>query len=138
MSRVGLTKAASEINRIVEHISNGHEGKINYTDFLLATVNLKEKLSEQMLFDTFKHFDTENKGYISKDDLRLALSNSGCNVTDEEIDRIMNEMQHSEAGHINFEEFKEMMLADLSPVKTPYPRNLDTYSNAAINLVPID
>jgi calcium-dependent protein kinase len=103
----------------------------------LATVNLKEKLSEQMLFDTFKHFDTENKGYISKHNLRIALTNSGCAVSDTEINQIMGDMQQTE-GQINFEEFKAMMLADLSPVKTPYPRNLDVYSSAAINLTPIE
>jgi Ca2+-binding EF-hand superfamily protein len=45
-----------------------------------------------MLYDTFKHFDTENKGYISKENLKHSMQASGVEVSDEEIDRMMDEM----------------------------------------------
>jgi Ca2+-binding EF-hand superfamily protein len=46
MSQVGLMKAASEIARLVQAITHSDEGKINYSDFILATISLKTKLSE--------------------------------------------------------------------------------------------
>jgi Ca2+-binding EF-hand superfamily protein len=90
-----------------------------------------------MLYDTFKHFDLENKGYISTEDLKFSMQASGVEVSDEEIRRMMGEMQLAQSGMLNFDEFREMMLKDLSPVKTPYPRNFDTYSNAVISTVPM-
>ena len=38
-----------------------------------------------MLFDTFKHFDKEGKGYIDRENLQLALEQSGTGVTEEEL-----------------------------------------------------
>jgi Ca2+-binding EF-hand superfamily protein len=41
MGKVGLHQAAFEIERIVESITHSAEGKVNYSEFLLATINLK-------------------------------------------------------------------------------------------------
>jgi Ca2+-binding EF-hand superfamily protein len=45
-----------------------------------------------MLYDTFKHFDTENKGYIGKDDLKRSMLAGGVDASPEEIDAMMEEM----------------------------------------------
>ncbi len=70
MTQIGLNKAAKENEQIVNSIAHANEGKIQYSDFIMATINLKTQLSEQMLYDTFKHFDSENKGYIGKKNLK--------------------------------------------------------------------
>ena len=69
MKKVGLTLASHELEQIANSVDHMKSGKIRYTEFLMATINLKEKLSDQLLFETFKIFDTENIGYISKSSL---------------------------------------------------------------------
>lgn len=130
--QIGLVEAGNDISGIIENITHSENGKIQYSDFLLATINFKEKLSEYMLFDTFKHFDIENKGYISKENLSQALQKSGSPVTSSELDVIMGEVDIKNWGQIDFSDFKKMMLADLSPRKSPYPPNMDKYSTAFI------
>jgi hypothetical protein len=100
----------------------------------MATVNLKEKLTDQLLFDTFYHFDNDKKGHITIRDLNQAMKKAGVIATDDEINDMIEEYDFSRPGQIDFDEFKSMMLADPSPAKTPYPRGLDTISNRELGV----
>jgi len=46
----------------VDHMGNG---KINYTEFIAATVKVKSVLTEEKLRALFLHFDTDNSGFIT-------------------------------------------------------------------------
>ena len=137
MKNAGLTLASSELEQIVNSVDYMKNGTIRYTDFLMATVDLKEKLSEQMLFETFKIFDVENTGYISKENLSKAFRQQGISALENEIDVIMDDIEVQEPNKVNFDEFKSMMLADLSEIKSPYPRNFDLFSKSVIETTPI-
>ena len=49
----GLDVAGEELMKIIERVDYLKTGKINYTTFLRATINLKEILSEHLVYDTF-------------------------------------------------------------------------------------
>jgi calcium-dependent protein kinase len=121
--------ASTELKSIIKRADYLKLGKLNYTEFLMATVNLKEKLTDQLISDTFHHFDAEKKGFISINDMGIALKKVGIMASDEEINHMIEEYDFAKPGKIDFEEFKAMMLADPTPTKTPYPRALDTISN---------
>ena len=53
MNMAGLDIAGEELMKIIEKIDYLKTGKINYTTFLRATINLKELLSEHLVYDTF-------------------------------------------------------------------------------------
>ena len=59
-------------------------------------------------------------------------------MTEEEIEKILSELDIKKPGRLDFDEFMQMMLMDNSPLKTPYPRGLDTFSSSVINLVSIE
>lgn len=41
------------------------DGKINYTEFLIATMDRKNMYDEEMLWATFSFFDFDSSGYIT-------------------------------------------------------------------------
>jgi calcium-dependent protein kinase len=58
LTNCGLKMAGSEIKAIINRADYLKLGSLNYTEFLMATVNLKEKLSDQLIHDTFCHVDS--------------------------------------------------------------------------------
>ena len=68
-----------DINRIISEIDYVGNGKINYTEFLAATLSISETLSDEMLNRLFKKFDVDDTGYISKENLLDAFKRLGNN-----------------------------------------------------------
>lgn len=50
-------EAEEEINRIMEVIDTDHNGKIDYTEFITATIDKKNFLSKDRLRAAFQIFD---------------------------------------------------------------------------------
>lgn len=61
MDQLGLDIASDELMRVIDEvdcINFRRHGYISFTTFITATINLKEKISEKLLKDTFSYFDT--------------------------------------------------------------------------------
>jgi Ca2+-binding EF-hand superfamily protein len=58
-----------EIKEIIRAVEHAPHHKINYSQFLMATVNLREELTENKLFDVFQFFDTQGSGFVSVHEL---------------------------------------------------------------------
>jgi calcium-dependent protein kinase len=54
---------------VVKSVDTDGSGFINYTEFLAATIEKSLYMSEEKLFHTFKMFDIDGSGKISKDEL---------------------------------------------------------------------
>lgn len=94
---------------IINTIDYLKQGKIKYSDFLVATMDRKRLMDEELLFLTFKHFDYDNDGNINVQDLRLAISNAGDSATQQEIEEMIADWDLDNNRLIDFEEFKKMM-----------------------------
>jgi len=55
----------NEIQQIIENVDYAGNGKINYSEFLAATIELKQVLTYEKLWTLFKYFDTDNSGIIT-------------------------------------------------------------------------
>ena len=65
------------IDKLFERLDFNKNGTINYSEFLAATVDKKVALTKQNLQFAFHHFDTDNEGYITKDDLKEVFRRQG-------------------------------------------------------------
>ena len=74
-----------EVNRIIENVDYAGNGKINYSEFLAATIEVKDVLTNEKLYALFKYFDTDNSGVITAENLREAFQKTGKELTQEEI-----------------------------------------------------
>ena len=60
-------------------------GKINYTEFLTATISIQKFLSEEKLWMLFKHFDCDDSGFITQDNIREALDRLNLQISEDEM-----------------------------------------------------
>ena len=81
-------------------------GKINYTEFLAATINLSTFIDESKLQAIFAMLDTDQSGQITHDNIENAMSKLGMNITCDEIDQIIKKHHFSNENTISFDEFK--------------------------------
>ena len=54
-----------EIKQIVKEVDYAENGRVNYSEFIAATINTKAYLSEDRLQAIFQSFDLDNTGSIS-------------------------------------------------------------------------
>jgi len=59
-----------EINSIIENADYHGNHKINYTEFLAATMKLSEQMTDERLWILFSHFDTDGSGKITGENLK--------------------------------------------------------------------
>ena len=82
-------------------------GSIDYTEFVMATMNEKNMQSNEKLMQAFRMFDKDGSGTISAEEIKEVL---GYNTSNSRvIEDIMKEVDENGDGEIQFEEFVHMM-----------------------------
>lgn len=89
LSRQGFIFTQDEIVSIISNLDSNGNGKINYTDFLIATMEVKPYLTQDMLMALFRYFDSDSSGLISSQDLRTAFKKNGRIIQSREVRNIM-------------------------------------------------
>jgi|TARA_B110000285_G_C15033819_1_gene568146 Ca2+-binding EF-hand superfamily protein len=74
-SQIGIQDA--EIDRIINEVDYHGNNKINYTEFIIATMDVKQFLDESNLQAIFSQFDTDGSGTITKDNIIVAMEKIG-------------------------------------------------------------
>jgi calcium-dependent protein kinase len=110
----GLTLAHGEIqSKLYAEIimANDYlgEGRIKYTDFLIATLDFKQILDDEIIWGAFSFFDTDRDGFITTSDVEGALMRAGCELSQEEVIEVFAAFDLNFDRFIDFEEFKEML-----------------------------
>ena len=98
----------TELNQIYDKIDIDGSGKIDYSEFVVASMNEKELLSKEKLQAAFSMFDSDGGGFISKSELREVLQ-MGQNFDSNMIEKIFEEADADKDGQISFDEFVQMM-----------------------------
>ncbi len=88
---------------------NGN-GKIDYTEWLAATLDYPKILKDQKLQTAFEFFDKSSRGRIGVEDLKLIVGSKRKQVNESVYLSIINEVDADNDGEINFPEFKRMIL----------------------------
>lgn len=83
------------------------DGKVNYSEFLAATISSVNFSKEEKLWGAFKYFDTDDSGYITFDSVLAALKASNVLVDERGLrDTFTDIKKHGQK--INFDEFKKI------------------------------
>jgi calcium-dependent protein kinase len=90
-------------------------GKINYSEFLAATIEIKNVLTYDRLWALFKYFDTDCSGYITPANLREAFAKSGKNLSDSDIKIILEIHDIERNGVLSFDEFRLILVTSDKP-----------------------
>lgn len=97
---------------MVAELDFANNKRINYSEFLSATINVKDYLDDDRLNAIFNQFDIDNSGKITAANLKQAFSKFGREISDAEIQQIMQEHDVAKDGSISLDEFKKMLLGD--------------------------
>mmetsp|Transcript_12187 Transcript_12187/g.17749 ORF Transcript_12187/g.17749 Transcript_12187/m.17749 type:complete len:481 (+) Transcript_12187:1-1443(+) len=106
----GCNLAADQVSEIIQNADYKRDGRINYSEFIAATLSSKIQLNEETLWNAFTHFDVDGTGYITEENVVAALKKTGKQLPLEEVQRMIQEVDQEKNGKLNFEEFKTMFL----------------------------
>ena len=69
--------SSSEIDRIISEVDYYGNHKINYSEFLAATLDVRSFLNEDKFNAIFNQFDTDGTGTISRENIISAMNKIG-------------------------------------------------------------
>jgi calcium-dependent protein kinase len=87
--------------------------KINYSTFITAALDKKHLLNKDLMWDIFKHLDSDNSGYITINDIEIALKRTGRIKTIDQIQEMFKEAGLSVDAKITFNDFLALLEREL-------------------------
>ena len=96
-----------DIHQLFETIDVNKNGKIDYTEFLAATLQKRNYLRKERLYEAFCLFDENNTGKITKEELMQVLNLD--KDKEKEAEKLIKEADKEGNGIIDYKHFLELM-----------------------------
>lgn len=107
---LGFEPKKEEIKRMIADVDNEGSGKLSFDDFLeLMSMKMAEKDSKEEILKAFRLFDDDETGKISFKNLKRVSLELGENLTDEELQEMIDETDKDGDGEISQDEFLRIM-----------------------------
>ncbi|OVA15943.1 Protein kinase domain [Macleaya cordata] len=108
LSKLGSKLPESEIKQLMDAADVDRSGTIDYVEFITATMHRHRLDKEENLYKAFRYFDKDGSGFITRDELKQAMTEYGMG-DEATIDEVINDVDTDKDGKINYEEFVAMM-----------------------------
>lgn len=111
MRSLGQFARNEELQQMLQDIDVDGDGNVSFEEFVDIAWNASggltqgEEEEERELRDAFRVFDKHNRGYITASDLRAVLQCLGEDLSEEEIEDMIKEVDVDGDGRIDFYEF---------------------------------
>ncbi|XP_071533134.1 neo-calmodulin-like [Panulirus ornatus] len=111
MRNLGQFATEEELRMMLDEIDIDGDGTFSFNEFVEIVCNMGAggerpgEDEEKELRDAFKIFDKHGRGYICASDLRAVLQCLGEDLSEEEIEDMIREVDIDGDGRIDFEEF---------------------------------
>lgn len=112
MKQLGQSPSADELQIMLNSVDANANGVIDFDEFccLMRDYLYGEQPShEQEMMETFKVFDRDGNGFITTEELKMAMINLGERLTDEELRLMIEAADTDRNGMIDYQEFLAMM-----------------------------
>ncbi|GLU23669.1 hypothetical protein SLE2022_396580 [Rubroshorea leprosula] len=91
LARLGSKLTEAEVKQLMEAADLDGTGTIDYIEFITATMHRHRLERDEHLYKAFQHFDKDNSGFITMDDLEAAMKEYGMG-DDASIKQIISEV----------------------------------------------
>merc|ERR1712025_1057520 len=110
MRALGFEPKKEEIKKMISDIDKDGSGTIDFNEFLeMMTTKMSEKDSREEILKAFRLFDADETGFITLKNLRRVAKEIGENMTDEELQEMIDEADRDGDGQVSEEEFLRIM-----------------------------
>ena len=100
--RFGMTVDKEEFEAILKQVDIDYDGKMQFSEFLIAGCNKKSLFTNYNLEKCFKHLDSNADGYLDIDDLGIFL---GDDVGEKYLRDTLAEADMDKDGYLSMYEF---------------------------------
>merc|ERR1719169_146496 len=105
LEQAGLSQLTAEMEKTMRELDTDGSGKIDYSEFLAATMDRKVYMQYDVVWQVYKQFDVGHTGKISRDDLAVILTGGELKRFEEalgaakhEIEEIMQQYDKDNSG----------------------------------------
>jgi len=110
MRALGFEPRKEEIKKMLKDVETDSSGKLSVDNFLLLMANkMSEKDSKEEILKAFKLFDDDETGKITFTNLKKVAVELGENLTDEELQEMIEEADRDGKGEVNQDDFLRIM-----------------------------
>lgn len=102
--KTGFNLQEKELNNLFEGIDLDKSGTINYNEFLASTIDIKEEIKLEYIYEAFKSFDSDKSGRISLREITDIIK-PNCEDDVEYLDNLIRSIDLNGDGEIDFHEF---------------------------------
>lgn len=108
---LGFEPKKEEIRKMLSDVDKEGTGLVSYQSFFdLMTTKMGERDSKEEILRAFRLFDDDETGKISFKNLRRVANELGENMTDEELQEMIDEADRDGDGEVSQEEFLRIMM----------------------------
>lgn len=110
MRALGFEPKKEEVKKMIDDIDKDGSGSIDFSEFLeMMTTKMSQKDSREEILKAFRLFDDDETGKISFKNLKRVAKELGENMTDEELQEMIDEADRDGDQEINEDEFLRIM-----------------------------
>jgi centrin-1 len=110
MRALGFKPKKEEIKKMIADIDTDGSGTIDFNEFLeMMTAKMSERDPMEEIIKAFRLFDDDETGKISFKNLKRVAKELGENMTDEELQEMIDEADRDGDGEVSEEEFIRIM-----------------------------
>ena len=110
MRALGFDVKKEEVLRILKEMDKDENGQIDFEEFQgIMTEKITSRDPEEEMEKAFQLFDEDGTGRVTLKNMRRIARELGENLTDDELQAMIDEFDKDEDGAINLQEFKYIM-----------------------------
>ncbi len=108
--KLGQNPTDNELKEMIDEIDTDKNGTIEFTEFLgLMDRLMKDVESKESLIQTFKVIDKDLTGSISTGELRDVLLDLNYDITNDELNEIINYVDTNGDGQLDYDELLNIL-----------------------------
>lgn len=111
-------KAEEEVQSILNRVDSDGSGKIDYSEFIAASMDREKILTTSRLKEAFNYFDIDGNGRITLEELKEVFNKGSFSDLDDDVwKELIAEADQNKDGEIDFGEFQGMMTSLIHKMK---------------------